>query len=58
VRLVGVIPARSDTGTGLSSEVRASVPEAVAQVVRELAALGIQLRERTPRREPDLWWER
>ncbi len=58
VRLVGVIPARTDTGVGLSDEVRASVPAAVRQVARELAALGVELRERTPPRPPDLWWER
>ena len=58
VRLVGVIPARTDTGIGLSEEVRAAVPIAAAQVVSELAALGIVLRERMPPRAPDLWWER
>jgi len=58
VRLVGVIPARTDTGIGLSAEVRAAVPVAAAQVASELAALGIALRERTPHGSPDLWWER
>jgi hydrogenase maturation protease len=58
VRLVGVIPARTGTGIGLSEAVRAVVPEAAARVVRELAALGVELRERTPPAEPDLWWER
>jgi hydrogenase maturation protease len=60
VKLVGVIPAvvASDAGIGLSSEVRAAVPGAVDAVARELAALGVVLRERTPTRDPDLWWER
>jgi hydrogenase maturation protease len=58
VRLVGVIPGRVETGIGLSDAVRAAVPAAVAQVAGELAALGVVLRERTPPREPDLWWER
>jgi hydrogenase maturation protease len=58
VRLVGVIPARTGTGVGLSPAVRAAVPEAAARVVRELAALGVALRERAPPAEPDLWWER
>jgi hydrogenase maturation protease len=58
VRLVGVIPARSDTAIGLSPAVRAAVPAAVAAVVAELAALGVALPERAAAREPDLWWER
>ena len=58
VRLVGVIPARTDTGIGLSAEVRAAVDAAVAAVARELAALGVALRERASPSAPDLWWER
>ncbi len=58
VRLVGVIPGGTATGIGLSAEVRAAVPGAVEAVTRELLALGIALRERTPTVEPDLWWER
>jgi hydrogenase maturation protease len=58
VRLVGVIPARTGTGIGLSEAVRAALPAAAARVVRELAALGVALRARTPPAVPDLWWER
>jgi hydrogenase maturation protease len=58
VRLVGVIPGQTETGIGLSGPVRAAVPAAVAEVVRELGALGVALREWTPPRAPDLWWER
>lgn len=58
VRLVGVVPAATETGIGLSPAVRAAVPEAVARVAAELAALGVPLRERVPAGEPDLWWER
>jgi hydrogenase maturation protease len=58
VRLVGVIPGGNTTGLGLSAEVRAAVPAAVEAVARELAALGVALRERSPAVEPDLWWER
>ncbi len=58
VRLVGVIPARTETGIGLSPEVRAAVRGAVAAVTGELAALGIAVRERQPPRDPDLWWEK
>jgi hydrogenase maturation protease len=58
VRLVGVIPAATATGIGLSEAVRAAVPGAVAAVAAELGAVGVAVRERTPPREPDLWWER
>jgi hydrogenase maturation protease len=58
VRLVGVIPGATATGIGLTAEVRAALPAAVEAVGRELAALGVALRERVPPREPDLWWER
>jgi hydrogenase maturation protease len=58
VRLVGVVPERTETGIGLSDPVRKAVPLAVAEVVRELAALGVALPLRTPPRAPDLWWER
>jgi hydrogenase maturation protease len=58
VRLVGVVPGATGTGIGLSAEVRAAVPAAVAAVARELAALGVALRERAPPRDADLWWER
>ena len=58
VRLVGVIPARTDTGIGLSAGVRAAIPAAVERVAAELRALGVDAAERIPPREPDLWWER
>ena len=58
VRLVGIVPAATETGIGLSPEVRAGVGAAVESIVRELGALGVALRERVPAREPDLWWER
>jgi hydrogenase maturation protease len=58
VRLVGIIPASVETGIGLSQPVRDALPAALAQVVRELEALGVRPEERAPARDPDLWWER
>ncbi|HEX9052627.1 MAG TPA: hydrogenase maturation protease [Anaeromyxobacter sp.] len=58
VRLVGVVPARTGTGIGLSAEVRAAIPAAVERVAAELRALGVPVAERAPPRAPDLWWER
>ena len=58
VRLVGVQPASTETGIGLSPEVRAAIPAAVERVAAELRALGVAGAERVPPREPDLWWEK
>jgi hydrogenase maturation protease len=59
LRLVGVVPARSDSlGIRLSPPVRSAIPQAVAETLRQLAALGVTARERIPPAEPDLWWER
>jgi hypothetical protein len=38
--------------------VRAAIPAAVERVAAELLALGVDVAERVPPREPDLWWER
>jgi hydrogenase maturation protease len=58
VRLVGVVPSSVKTEVGLSPAVRASVPAALARVVRELELLGVEVRERQEPRPPDIWWER
>lgn len=58
VRLVGVIPDHVEMEVGLSPPVRAAVPAAVDEVVRQLAALGVPAQRRPDPREPDLWWER
>ncbi|MBI5068280.1 MAG: hydrogenase maturation protease [Deltaproteobacteria bacterium] len=57
VRLVGVVPARVELGVGLSAPVKAAVAPAVAEVLRQLASLGVEPAPREPALEPDLWWE-
>lgn len=57
VRLVGVVPARIEMGLGLSPPVGAAVAGAVAEVLRQLASLGVEPRPRVPAARPDLWWE-
>lgn len=57
VTLIGVVPARVDTGPGLSRAVKAALPQAAAEVVRHLAALGFALRPRHPSASLDVWWE-
>lgn len=58
VRLVGIIPSATERGIGLSPTVRSAIPGAVARVADELRALGVDVKERVPPREPDLWWEK
>jgi hydrogenase maturation protease len=57
VRLVGVIPAAVEMAVGLSIPVQASVPGAIEELLRQLAALGVAATRRAEPREPDLWWE-
>lgn len=58
VLLVGVVPGKVTTGIGLTAAVRAAVPGAVAEVVRELGRLGAPACSRPSQLPPDLWWER
>jgi hydrogenase maturation protease len=57
VRLIGVIPARVEMGTELSTAVQAAVPSVCAKVLEILAEWGI---EPLARREgkADVWWSR
>ena len=57
VVLIGVVPARVSPGPGLSILVKAALPDAMAEVVRHLGALGFCLRPRHPPASLDVWWE-
>jgi hydrogenase maturation protease len=57
VLLIGVIPARIETGAKLSSEVRRSLPIIEAQIMRELLRLGARPAPRAVPAVPDVWWE-
>lgn len=55
--LLGVVPGRTETGTGLSPPVRAAAERLLELVVAELERLGRPLIPRKPPLEPDIWWE-
>jgi hydrogenase maturation protease len=57
VVLVGIVPQTIQTGTALSPAVRAAVPAALREVVRQLARLGVGVMRRAQPRPPDVWWE-
>jgi hydrogenase maturation protease len=57
VLLIGVIPARVETGAGLSAPVRQALPIIEAQILRELVRLGAPPAPRAVPQNPDVWWE-
>jgi hydrogenase maturation protease len=58
VLLVGVIPKATDTGVGLSAEVRAAIPAAVDEVLGELERLGLPAAPRPGSVPASPWWEK
>lgn len=58
VLLVGVVPARVELGTELSTPVRESLAAVESVVVAELARLGAPAGRRTRPRGAHIWWER
>jgi hydrogenase maturation protease len=58
VLLVGAVPADTATGVRLSPALRAAVPLAVSEVLRELERLGRPARRRDSPSAPDIWWTR
>jgi hydrogenase maturation protease len=57
VLLVGAVPADTAMGVHLSPALRAAVPLAVAEVLKELERLGRPADRRSTPRRPDIWWE-
>jgi hydrogenase maturation protease len=57
VLLVGAVPASTSMGVGLSAPLRAAVPLAVGEVLRELRRLDRPARPRAVAQPPDVWWE-
>lgn len=55
--LVGVIPEKTETGVGLSPSVREALAQAVSEVIRELARLGVSASPRLHPQKPQIWWE-
>jgi hydrogenase maturation protease len=57
VLLVGLIPADTGYGIGLTPAVAGALEGAEAAVLDELRRLGLPARESPAPAEPDLWWE-
>jgi hydrogenase maturation protease len=57
VLLVGVVPASTATGVGLSPAVAEAIPAVVAAAVAELRRLGVPVAVRPRAEAPRIWWE-
>jgi hydrogenase maturation protease len=57
VLLVGAVPETTAMGVSLSPALRAAVPRAAAEVLRELGRLGRPATPLGAPRSPDVWWE-
>jgi len=56
VLLVGIAGASYEAGCSLSKPVKASLEEAIAEVLNELDRLGVVYQWRKHPVEPDVWW--
>ena len=57
LRVIGIQPGTVVKGTGLTPQVQAAIPRAVAAVLAELEALGAPGRPLAAPQPPDIWWE-
>jgi hydrogenase maturation protease len=57
VLFVGIVPAETRLGIGLTPEVQEAVPKAVAAVVSELRRLGWGVKRRETPKTIEAWWE-
>jgi|SRR5271169_378615 len=57
VLLVGIAGASYEAGCSLSKPVKASLEEAIAEVLNELDYLGVGYQWRKPPAELDIWWD-
>lgn len=58
VLLVGIVPAATNLGLGLTPAVKAALPKAVQAVAAELTRLGLQILRRPVPQSAEVWWER
>jgi hydrogenase maturation protease len=56
VLLVGVMAETFDVGCNLSNAVKASVEQAIAEILNELDRLGVEYRRRQQPGELGIWW--
>ncbi len=57
VKLIGVIPKSVETGTGLTPQLEAKIPEVEKMVVEILTSWGAPPKPKEKPEDPQIWWE-
>ncbi|MCA1732154.1 MAG: hydrogenase maturation protease [Acidobacteria bacterium] len=57
VYLIGIVPCCTTMGSGLSDEMRATIPAAGRAVLAELERLGVPATPRSDASDPVYWWD-
>lgn len=57
VYLIGIVPRSTAMGSGLSDELRATIPAAGRAVLAELERLGVPATPRSDASQPGYWWD-
>jgi len=57
VKLIGIIPKSVETGTGLTPELEAKLPEVEEKVLEILRNWGVEPKLKEKPEDPNIWWE-
>lgn len=58
VKLLGIIPKSIETGTGLTPELEAKLPEVEEKVLEILKSWGVEPKLKEKPEDPNIWWEK
>ena len=58
VKLIGIIPKSVETGTGLTPELEAKLPEVEEKVLEILKEWGVEPKLKERPEDPNIWWEK
>jgi len=58
VKLIGIIPKSVETGTGLTPELEAKLPEVEEKVLEILKEWGVEPKLKERPENPNIWWEK
>jgi len=58
VKLIGIIPKSIETGTGLTPELEAKLPEVEEKVLEILKEWGVEPKLKERPEDPNIWWEK
>ncbi|WP_456435506.1 HyaD/HybD family hydrogenase maturation endopeptidase [Thermovibrio ammonificans] len=58
VKLIGIVPKAVETGTGLTPELEAKLPEVEELVLKVLREWGVEPKLKERPEDPQIWWEK